>query len=172
MFDYAKNIWENICYIECIFIYQIQLIIPHPKKMRHILKKPIKYFSSSKKMYYYSYLFILYDMNKGIKLITLIYVSSLISNLIKNTIQHRRPYQMYNWIKSDSQKLMSYSLPSRSVQTAIIVYYTIFSELKIPYIANILCSLIIISRILRGLHFIHDIVIAIFLGTLLRNLFI
>ena len=73
---------------------------------------------------------------------------------------------------SDSQKLMSYSLPSRSVQTAIIVYYTIFSELKIPYIANILCSLIIISRILRGLHFIHDIVIAIFLGTLLRILFI
>ena len=99
-----------------------------------------------------------------------VYLSKQINKFIKNIIKHKRPYKTYNWIKSDSQKENSYSLPSMSVQYTTIIYPIICDELKIPYLANILYLLVSTSRILRGLHYPHDIIISTFIGWIIKKI--
>ena len=98
-----------------------------------------------------------------------VFLSKQINEFIKNLIKHKRPYQTYNWIKSDSKKKNSYSLPSMSIQYTTIIYPTICNELKIPYLSNVLYLLVSLSRILRGLHYPHDVIISRFIGWIIQR---
>jgi len=162
--------WDKICYLECLIISQLQSLLPHPKDIKWIIKKPIKYISSPKKIKFYLFFFLLYKFQKGFRLMFAVYLSKQINEFIKNKIKHKRPYKSYNWIKSDSNKENSYSLPSMSVQYTTIIYPVIFDELEIPYLANILYFLVASSRILRGLHYPHDIMISTFIGWIIKKI--
>tara|TARA_B100000678_G_C18202128_1_gene499908 strand:- start:454 stop:1005 length:552 start_codon:yes stop_codon:yes gene_type:complete len=166
---FLKN-WKLICYLECLFIYQLQSFLPHPKEIKWIIKKPVKYISSPKKIKFYLFFFFLYKFKKGFRLMFVVFLSKQINEFIKNFIKHKRPYQTYNWIKSDTKKENSYSLPSMSIQYTTIIYPIICDELKIPYLSNILYLLVSSSRILRGLHYPHDVIISTFIGWIIKKI--
>jgi len=162
---YSTNLWNSCCYYQCLFIYSLQYLIPHPKKIIWIIKKPVKYISASKRLKWYILTFCLYDWRMGLKLEIALQISVKLNDIIKKIIKHKRPFQKYDWIKSDSKKKEnSYSLPSMSVQNTMLIYPVMFNSLKIPYIANTLYWIVVISRILRGLHYPHDIVLSTILG--------
>lgn len=166
---FLKN-WKLICYLECLFIHQLQSFLPHPKEIKWIIKKPVKYISSPKKIKFYLFFFFLYNFKKAVRLIFAVFLSKQINEFIKNSIKHKRPYQTYNWIKSDTKKENSYSLPSMSIQYTTIIYPIICNELKIPYLSNILYLLVSSSRILRGLHYPHDVIISTFIGWIIKKI--
>ena len=82
----------------------------------------------------------------GLKLEIALQISVKLNDNIKKIIKHKRPFQKYDWIKSDSKKKEnSYSLPSMSVQNTMLIYPVMFNSLKIPYIANTLYWIVVIS---------------------------
>lgn len=168
---YCKKICNSLCYYQCLLIYSLQYLISHPKEIEWIIKKPVKYISSSKRIKWYILAFCLYDWKTGIKLEFALQISVKLNDVIKEVIQHQRPFQKYKWIKSDSKKKdNSYSLPSMSVQNTTLIYPIMFNSMKIPYIANTLYWIVVVSRIIRGLHYPHDIILSTILGTKLKDL--
>tara|TARA_B100000586_G_C19839669_1_gene314022 strand:- start:13 stop:564 length:552 start_codon:yes stop_codon:yes gene_type:complete len=167
---YSTNLWDSCCYYQCLFIYSLQSLIPHPKDIVWIIKKPVKYISASKRLKWYILTFCIHDWKTGLQLEVALQISVKLNDIIKEIIKHRRPFQKYDWIKSDSKKKTnSYSLPSMSVQNTMLIYPIMFNSLNIPYVASSLYWMVVISRTLRGLHYPHDIVLSTILGKYLRD---
>ena len=66
---YSTNLWDSCCYYQCLFIYSLQSLIPHPKDIVWIIKKPVKYISASKRLKWYILTFCIHDWKTGLHLL-------------------------------------------------------------------------------------------------------
>ena len=128
-----------------------------------------KYIKISKKLTktnrYYIYFFILFYYNYllFIKTVLVFYASRIINTFIKNKIKQKRPYNNYTHIKYYNKQKDSYSLPSQSIQSIVIVYNAykmIFNSLFIDIYFGFIIGLLCITRMFRGLHYPHDFIIS------------
>ncbi|VVU95400.1 PAP2 superfamily [seawater metagenome] len=102
--------------------------------------------------------------------------SRFANKFVKNLFQIKRPYVLNDslenvTIKKDKSK--SYSFPSNSIQNSY-VYYSILFIYLVPsylyvrlFVVGIICSIIGFIKLLRALHYPHDIVVALIIGYLI-----
>lgn len=137
--------------------------IPY-KKFKYIIKLSKKL---TKRKYYFIYFLIIlyYDTYLFIKCIITFYISRFINLSIKNTIKQKRPYNEFpneiNWYKKQKN---SYSFPSQSIQTICIIYFAFIENCNSIFIHIyflFIIFLLSITRMYRGLHYLHDILLSI-----------
>ena len=106
----------------------------------------------------------------------MIQLSRIINKYIKNFFQIRRPYVLDNKLKSvviNKDKSKSFSFPSNSIQNTFIVYSCLlhFFAYQYKYLHNyilfIICGLISFIKLLRALHYPHDIIVGIIIAKIL-----
>ena len=163
----AYYIWMFQCYYKYENVYKYI-------KLSKILTKTNRYYIYFLIILYYNYLLF-------VKTLILFYSSRIINTFIKNKIKQKRPYNEFSQIKYYHKHKISYSLPSQSIQSILIVYNsfkiifnTIFIDIYFCFIVGLLC----ITRIFRGLHYPHDFIISwmitntiIFFGNIIYNKF-
>lgn len=127
----------------------------------------------TKQKYYYIYFFIIlyYDTFLFIKCIITFYISRYINLDIKGSIKQERPYNEYpNQIRWFKKQKYSYSFPSQSIQTICIIYFTYIEYCNSIFIHMyflFIIALLAITRMYRGLHYLHDILLSIWFAYIL-----
>ena len=180
---------QYILNIEIKFILLIQYLFNGPEKNLNIIKigKIITNKQLQSELIIYSVLFLLIKniYQNGInfmivitciklflKIHIIMYISKTINFHIKHAFKICRPFVEHNdiqniTIKKDKSK--SFSFPSNSIQNSY-VYYWIILNLISPYssinfiIMNIIILLLSFIKTIRGLHYLHDILSALFIG--------
>ena len=122
---------------------------------------------------YYIYFLILFYCNpyKFPKMFIIFYISRSLNTIIKNLVKQNRPYNDYpTFITYYKKKKDSYSFPSQSVQTMYIIYKS-YNQLCSNYLIDLyfgfVLFILILTRLYRGLHYIHDIIFSIIMALVL-----
>ena len=168
----VKYIINYIINIELYFIKFIQTNITTKKAKLLIHCSNIL----TKKNKYLIYLFILFlkDINVFIRTYITIYLSRDINLRLKHSIQEKRPFNhSSNLVKVVDRRKYSYSFPSQSIQTYILLYLS--SIASFPYLLTYIFFytifiLLFITRIYRGLHYPHDFLASYTLAIILYKL--
>lgn len=168
------QIIKKIFLVEAYLINFIQIILGHPIKYKKIIKLT-KIFTSLKyqKFILIILLFIL-PINKSTKLIIFYYYSRKFILIIKNKFKLRRPFVRFPFIKYyGKRKDKSYSFPSTGILSITIIYGNLINFFNFNnYSLYLLIFLVGFSRIFRGIHYFHDILISYLLGNLINYLFL
>lgn len=125
-----------------------------------------KYSTSKKCILSFTGLFILFDIKLFTKLSIGLFLSRTSNHYIKYYFKADRPYNKYpNKIKFyKKKKKLSYSFPSQSIQNITIIYYICNPANYIfIYYYWYLIIMIGLTRMFRGLHYLHDIIFSYFL---------
>ena len=110
----------------------------------------------------------------------IIQISRVINKYIKNYFQIRRPYVLDEKLKSviiNKDKSKSFSFPSNSIQNTFIVYSCLLHFFAPQYyfvhnyILFMVCGLISFIKLLRALHYPHDIIVGIIIAKILFVVF-
>ena len=159
--DFLNNILENIFTLECIFIQSYQHSVSF-KKLTPLVK--ISKCLTRKHMYFF-YLLIIFANNyySFLQASLTFYLFREINTMIKTRMKQLRPYNYFpDQIRYYQKQKASYSFPSQSVQSITTVYY--FINLCYPYFMvdlyfGSILTMLYFTRIYRGLHYPHDIII-------------
>lgn len=166
------SIKNNIINIELYTIHLLQKYI-HPYYI-FILVSYIKYLTSFNSISVYLSIALYYDIYLFMYIVFALCISRKTNYYIKNYYKKQRPYNRNpEYITYYKKRKYSYSFPSQSILNISIIYNTIyyynlykFSYNKyiwyecISYIYYILFVLLSITRMFRGLHYPHDIIIS------------
>jgi membrane-associated phospholipid phosphatase len=150
-------------------IVQFQTHIPTQVALPYI------YFSKkiTKTNRYYVYLLGLLYQNPKIfsETVLVFYLCRTVTNCIKMYLKQPRPYNSYTNIRYLTKHKTSYSFPSQSMMSAVIVYHA-YQRVGLGWISNYyfgsIILLLAITRIYRGLHYPHDMVVSLVLGYLIE----
>jgi hypothetical protein len=152
----------NLYTLEAKLIKKCQQVISY-SDMYPIIKIS-KLLTKRKNYYIYFGLILLKDIYVGI--LTIIYFNIIrqFNIYIKNLVKQDRPYNMFpDEICYYTKKKNTLSFPSQSIQSWVIVYNIIYYYYPYYYVKlySILClSILGFTRIYRGLHYPHDIIIS------------
>jgi len=189
------NIFLKIFLFEEFLIKKLQDTFGSPEKYRHFIKV-CKFFSKSKTQKYLLkaliFLLIFFNYNKMttyellnqafiyileyIKIIILLSTAKFINQIVKNSFKIKRPYVINNELLNvviTKDKSKSFSFPSNSVQNSFIFYNVLFKTFfyNYEYLRIIIVSIMIIYisfiKMLRALHYPHDILASIILGRII-----
>lgn len=104
----------------------------------------------------------------GLVSIIALIIGGIVGELIlKNLFQRERPFLVMEGINTLVKKPITYSFPSGHTTSSFTAMLSIVSNVKNKYIKMsvvILATLIIISRLYLGVHFLSDIIAGILLG--------
>ena len=165
-YDIKKN---KLNYYKSVYLIKKLQKIPY-KNFKYIIKLSK---NLTKRKYYFIYFFIIlyYNTYLFIKCIITFYISRYINILIKNTIKQKRPYNEYpNQIKWFKKQKTSYSFPSQSIQTICIIYFAFIENCNYIFIHIyflFIIMLLTVTRMYRGLHYLHDILLSIWFAYIL-----
>jgi hypothetical protein len=130
-----------------------------------------KFLTKSKSYYIYFAILFYCDYLLFPKVMFIFYISRIINTKIKNIVKQNRPYNDYpDKIKFFKKRKDSYSFPSQSVQCMYIIYYS-YKKLCNVYWIDVyfytIIILLIITRLYRGLHYLHDTIFSLLISKLL-----
>jgi len=123
---------------------------------------------------YYIYLggLLFFDITIFWKTVVIFYLSRFLTLILKNYLKQPRPYNSYNEIRYLSKPKTSYSFPSQSMVSAVIVYHS-YRRIGLGWISDyyfgFIMMLLSITRIYRGLHYPHDMIVSLALGYLVER---
>lgn len=136
-----------------------------------------KYLTCLKSMYLYLSIILYYDFYLFLYMISSLYSSRTTNYYIKNYFKKARPYNRNPlYIKYFNKKKESYSFPSQSILNISVFYNTIYYYneyntyswfIFFQYSYYILLLSLSITRMYRGLHYPHDIIISYLYGLFL-----
>ena len=108
-----------------------------------------------------------FDQYIFIRTVFVFYLSRLVTNYIKTVTKQPRPYNSYVSINYLTKHKTSYSFPSQSTMSAIIVYNAyknVEAGWLFDYYFGSIIVLLVMTRIYRGLHYPHDCLLSIILA--------
>jgi membrane-associated phospholipid phosphatase len=129
-----------------------------------------KLFTNKSRQNIWLILLSLYDKDLFIKIFIPLMVSREVGAFIKNKIKINRPYVDYSntIVCFKKKKYESYSFPSQSNLNLATIYYTLdyhnYLNIYLSILYYFLISITSITRMYRGLHYPHDILISNILG--------
>lgn len=163
---------ENIinCELYTIHILQKYLILNQVNYVSSLNK----YLTSRNSIILYLSFIFYHDVNLFIYIVLSLYTSRTTTHYIKNYCKKERPYNRNpGYIKYFIKRKYSYSFPSQSILNISvfynsIYYYNIYNEYLwfqfMTYIYYMLFISLSITRMYRGLHYPHDIIISYLYG--------
>ncbi len=124
------------------------------------------------KSYYFYFVILAYcDKYRLPKILIVFYTGRYINSYLKSVVKQQRPYNDYpSKIKYFKKQKQSYSFPSQSIQSIYIIYNS-YKRLCSNYIIDLyfwfILILLIITRLYRGLHYLHDMLFSLILAHVL-----
>ena len=165
------NLINKIFKKEEKLIFLIQSYLGHPNKYKYFINKT-KIFTSLK---YQKWIYFFFIIFLPIKLSSKILISIIIARYIilniKKKIKIKRPFIYNKNLKfTGKRKDKSYSFPSMSIVGITILYGNLSNNYNNIFINNLYYFIFLfvsITRIFRGLHYFHDILISWIIGKII-----
>ena len=132
----------------------------------------------TKRYCYYIYFSFIFIQNFKHGIYFCIYFNSVraLTNIIKNNIRQIRPYNKYpDTINYYKKRKDSLSFPSQSIQSTVTIYYILYYyyPFRITQIYfNSIIGMLFCTRIFRGLHYPHDMLVSYLIASLLIKCYI
>lgn len=127
-----------------------------------------KYTTKVKSYYIYFSILFLTDLKIAITSYFLFFLLRYTVNMIKHTVCQQRPYNKYpqiiQWYKKHK---LSYSFPSQSMCCINLIshaYQIVYEYNLIKIYFRTVMWILALTRIFRGLHYIHDLIISIMIS--------
>ena len=154
------------CELYIIHVLQKYLILNHV----NCVSSYNKYLTSLNSIILYLSFILYHDTNLFMYIVLSLYTSRTTNRYIKNYCKKERPYNRNpGYIKYFIKRKQSYSFPSQSILNISVFYntlyyYNVYNDYVwfnlISYVYYLLFASLSITRMYRGLHYPHDIIIS------------
>ena len=114
------------------------------------------------------------DITLGMRIGVLLLISGGLSNLLKFSFHSPRPFWVSSQVKGLAEGL-GFGFPSAHAQNAAVIWGLFATSRKktwIKYAAILLIILIGLSRLILGVHYLHDVIVGWIVGAILLFIFI
>jgi membrane-associated phospholipid phosphatase len=166
---------------EARLIHVLQRVIGPPANHARLLRG-LKLFTSPNYIQYQVLLFFLFvDFRFAFRIYVGLEMSRAVNRVAKWMYRVPRPFKTFSFLRNDSKKNKgaSFSFPSMSVQNITLIYQSLWLQfgaaidgtVRIPGFAGLvfvaILSAVSVTRMYRGLHYLHDIAMSYLIGTAL-----
>lgn len=162
-------IFSMITELEANLINQFQQLFSYQQMFPLI--KTSKILTKKYSYYFYFSLILFQDIYRGLIAIIFFNLVRQFNIFLKSKIIQRRPYNCYpDKIQFYKKRKETLSFPSQSIQSCLIIYsilYCYYPYFSLKYYFNFLLTILAVTRIYRGLHYPHDILISYLFARLL-----